>query len=158
MDETLILLAQEVRARTLWQLEGVGDEMARFAAPGLNNSILWHAGHELFVVEELAVVAATGGPSALPDGWGAKFSWDSRPAAVTEWPAAAAVAAALREQLGRLTGVLGALTPRQLARVVDPPRTLRFSILHGLHDEAIHQGEMYLLRKMYAKRRAGAGA
>ena len=52
----------------------------------------------------------------------------------------------------RLTGVLVALTPQQLAQVVRPPRTLRFSILHGLHDEAIHQGEMYLLLKMYAKR------
>jgi hypothetical protein len=152
MDETLILLAQEVRRRTLWQLEGVSDEMARFAAPGLVNSILWHAGHALFVVEHLAIVPATGRPAALPDGWDAKFSWDSRPAAVTDWPAVADVAAALREQLPRLIGVLRALTPQQLAQVVAPPRTLRFSILHGLHDEAIHQGEMYLLRKMYAKR------
>src|SRR5688572_17069946 len=152
MDETLILLAQEVRLRTLWQLEGVSDEMARFAAPGLVNSILWHAGHALFVVEHLAIVPATGRPGALPDGWDAKFSWDSRPATVTDWPPVADVSAALREQLHRLTGILGALTPQQLARVVDAPRTLRFSILHALHDEAIHQGEMYLLRKMYAKR------
>src|SRR3954454_23685628 len=156
MDETLILLAREARARTLWQLDGVTDEMARFAAPGLTNSILWHAGHALFVVEHLAIVPATDRPPALPDGWDAKFSWDSRPAAVTQWPAAADVAAALREQLHRLTGVLAALTPEQLARVVDPPRTLRYSIVHGLHDEAIHQGEMYLLRKMYAKRQAAA--
>jgi hypothetical protein len=66
------------------------------------------------------------------------------------------VAAALREQLHRLSAVLGALTPDQLARVVAPPRTLRFSILHGLHDEAVHQGEMWLLRKMYAKRQGTA--
>ena len=158
MDETLTLLAQETRARTLWQLDGVTDDMARFAAPGLNNSILWHAGHALVVVEHLAIVPATGRPPALPDGWDAKFSWDSRPATVTEWPAVAEVAAALREQLHRLTDVLGALTPRQLEQVVDPPRTLRFSILHGLHDEAIHQGEMYLLRKMYAERQSAAAA
>ena len=156
MDETLILLAQEARARTLWQLDGVTDEMARFAAPGLVNPILWHAGHALVVVEHLALVPATGRPAVLPDGWDAKFGWDSRPAAATEWPPAAAVAAALREQLDRLTGVLAALTPEQLARVVDPPRTLRYSILHGLHDEAIHQGEMYLLRKMYKKRQEAA--
>ena len=68
----------------------------------------------------------------------------------------AAVEAALREQLNRLTSVLGAVTSQQLERVVNPPRTLRFSILHGLHDEAIHQGEMWLLRKMYAKRQAAA--
>lgn len=152
MNETLILLAQEVRGRTLWQLKALTDEMARFAAPGLNNSILWHAGHALVVVEHLAIVTATSRPPALPDGWDEKFGWDSRPATVTEWPALAAVEAALREQLHRLTGVLGALTSLQLEQVVDPPRTLRFSILHGLHDEAIHQGEMWLLRKMYAKR------
>ena len=157
MDETLVLLAEEVRSRTLWQLDGVTDEMARFAAPGLINSILWHAGHALVVVEHLALVPATGRPAALPDGWDAKFGWDSRPAAVTEWPAAAVVAAALREQMQRLTEVLAALTPEQLARVVDPPRTLRYSIVHGLHDEAIHQGEMYLLRKMFKKRWEAAG-
>jgi hypothetical protein len=156
MDETLMLLAREARSRTLWQLEGVTDEMAGFAAPGLVNSILWHAGHALVVVEHLALVPATGRPPALPDGWDAKFSWDSRPATVTEWPAAAEVADALREQLHRLTGVLASLTPEQLARVVHPPQTLRYSILHGLHDEAIHQGEMYLLRKMYKKRREAA--
>ena len=157
MDETLMLLARETRSRTLWQLEGVSDEMARFAAPGLVNSILWHAGHALVVVEHLAVVPATGRPAVIPNGWDAKFSWDSRPATVTEWPAATEVAAALGEQLQRLTAVLPTLTPEQLARVVDPPRTLRYSIVHGLHDEAIHQGEMYLLRKMYKKRREAAG-
>ena len=156
MDETLMLLARETRSRTLWQLEGVSDEMARFAAPGLVNSILWHAGHALVVVEHLAVVPATGRPAVIPNGWDAKFSWDSRPATVTEWPAATEVAAALGEQLQRLTAVLPTLTPEQLARVVDPPRTLRYSIVHGLHDEAIHQGEMYLLRKMYKKRREAA--
>lgn len=156
MDEPLILLARATRSRTLWQLEGVSEEMARFAAPGLVNSILWHAGHALVVVEHLALVPATGRPAALPDGWDAKFSWDSRPATVTDWPPVAEVATALREQLQRLTGVLAGLTPEQLARVVDPPRTLRYSIVHGLHDEAIHQGEMYLLRKMFKKRREAA--
>ena len=55
-DQSLILLAGEVRGRTLWQLEGLSDEQARFAAPGLRNSILWHAGHALLVVEHLAVM------------------------------------------------------------------------------------------------------
>lgn len=152
MDETLMLLAEEVRSRTIWQLEGVTEEMAGFAAPGLVNSILWHAGHALVVVEHLALVPATGRPAVLPDGWDARFGWDSRPAAVAEWPTATELAGALREQWQRLTDVLPALTPEQLARVVDPPRTLRFSILHGLHDEAVHQGEMYLLLKMYKHR------
>jgi len=156
MDETLILLAQEVRSRTLWQLEGLSDEMARFVAPRLNNSILWHAGHALVVVEHLAIAPALDQPAVLPDGWDAKFGWDSRPATVTDWPAVSAVKAALLDQLKRLKSVLSAVTPEQMARVVDPPHTLRYSIVHGLHDEAIHQGEMWLLRKMYVKEQAAA--
>ena len=79
MDETLILLAQEVRRRTLRQLDGVTDEVARFAAPGLNNSILWHAGHALFVVEHLAIVPATGRPAALPQGLGGQVQLGQSP-------------------------------------------------------------------------------
>src|SRR3954451_12714194 len=103
MDETLMLLAQDVRARTLWQLEGLTDEMARLAAPGLKNPMIWHAGHALAVVEHLAVSPATGQPPALPDGWDATFGWDSRPSSATDWPTVKAVDAALREQLQRLT-------------------------------------------------------
>jgi hypothetical protein len=42
------------------------------------------------------------------------------------------------------------LTDEQLGRpsVADPRHTVRRSILHGLHDEACHCGEMYLLLKM----------
>lgn len=156
MDETLMLLAEEVRSRTLWQLQDITHETAHLAAPRLNNSILWHAGHALVVVEHLAVAPATGRPAMLPDGWDAKFGWNSRPANVTDWPPVAEVLVALHEQYHRLTHVLATLSPQQLAEVVDPPRTLRYSIVHGLHDEAVHQGEMYLLRKMYAKRKAGA--
>jgi hypothetical protein len=42
--------------------------------------------------------------------------------------------------------------------VVDPARnrTLRFSILHGLHDEADHQGEIHLLKKLYGRQATAA--
>ncbi len=53
MDNSLLLLASEVRSKTLWLLEGLTDETARFTAPGLVNSILWHAGHVFVVVESL---------------------------------------------------------------------------------------------------------
>ena len=34
--------------------------------------------------------------------------------------------------------------------MIDPARnrTVRYNILHGLHDEANHQGEMWLLHKL----------
>ena len=155
MDKTLALLATEVRGKTLWLVDGVGEEMARFTGPGLCNSILWHAGHVLVVIEHLAVAPATGQPPALPEGWFEKFGWDSRPLTVTDWPAASEVVAALREQLPRLTAAITNLSPEQLDQIVDPTQgsTLRYDILHGLHDEANHQGELWLLRKMYAAAR-----
>ena len=164
-DESLLLLATEVRGKTLRMLEPVvaaaasdGEAAARFAAPGLNNSVLWHAGHALVVVEQLAVAPAGGRPAPYPPGWLDKFNWGSNPAAVTSWPALAEVVAALGEQLPRLTAAVAALSPQQLDTVVDPQRsrTVRYSILHGLHDEAGHQGEIWLLRKLHARKVAAA--
>jgi hypothetical protein len=153
-DETLILLANEIRGKTLRLLEGLTDEQARFSAPGLNNSILWNAGHALIVVEHLGNSAATGKPPVYPQGWFDKFSWTSKPATVTHWPSVAEVTTALRDQLERLTAAIRALSEPQLAKIVDTQknRTLRYSILHGLHDEAGHQGEMYLLKKMMGRK------
>jgi DinB family protein len=155
MNDTLLTLANEVRNKTLWLLDGVNDDMAHFAAPGLTNSILWHAGHALVVVEHLAVAPATGQLPQLPDGWFEIFSWDSNPLTVKHWPAVADVKGALREQLPRLTGAITTLSSAQLAQVLDQTSgtTLHYDILHALHDEANHQGEMWVLRKMHAKQR-----
>lgn len=157
MDSTLVSLAHEVRAKTLWLLEGVTDEAARFAAPGLSNSILWHAGHALVVVEHLCISPATGQEVLLPEGWFEKFSWDSQPQTVSQWPAVAEVLAALGDQLPRLVEAIKALTPEQLDTTLGPPHdaALRYLIVHGLHDEACHQGEIWLLRKMRLKSRGG---
>ena len=154
-DETMLLLASEVRGKTLRILDAVaGDEEARFTGPGLNNSILWHAGHSIMVVEHLGLMPATGAPAAYPVGWFEKFAWKTEPAKVKEWPALAEVKEQLRSQLIRLQGAIRSLSAAQLDVVIDKEkgRTLRYSILHGLHDEAGHQGEMYLLRKLYARR------
>jgi hypothetical protein len=147
-DESLILLANEVRGKTLRLLDGVPDADARFAPAGLNNTILWHAGHALVVVEHLSVAPATGRAPIYPDGWFETFSWKSNPATVTRWPELGEVVGRLREQLPRLVAAIEALSPERLALLQANNRTLRYSILHGLHDEANHQGEIYLLRKM----------
>jgi hypothetical protein len=153
-DETLSLLAREVRGKTLRLIDGIDDTQARFAAPGLNNSILWHAGHSLVVVESLSVGPATGKQPAYPADWFDKFSWKSAPATVTSWPTLEQVRAALRTQLETLLAAIQPLGAQDLDRIVDPTknRTLRYSILHGLHDEAGHQGEIHLLKKLCAKR------
>jgi hypothetical protein len=157
-DESLLLLASEVRGKTLRLLDGVSDDLSRFAPPGLNNSILWHAGHALMVVEHLGLMPATGKPAAYPAGWFEMFSWKSNPAQVKTWPALSEVVTGLRQQLERLTSTIKALSDEQLNAIVDPARnrTLRYSILHGLHDEAGHQGEIWLLRKLHGVRAAQA--
>lgn len=153
-DESLLLLAREVRSKTLKLLDDVDEQQARFAAPGLANTILWNAGHVVIINEHLGLAPATGKPPGYPADWFNKFSWKSEPATVTSWPSVEQVRLVLREQLQRLAAAIEPLTPAQLAKVVDAARgrTLRYSILHGLHDEANHQGEIYLLKKMYAKR------
>jgi hypothetical protein len=59
----------------------------------------------------------------------------------------------LRVQHERLRGIIGGLSGEQLDRpsAGNPTRTVRYAILHGLHDEAGHIGEAYLLLKMQAR-------
>lgn len=157
MDNSLVLLADEVRRKTLWLLDGVTDEMAHYAAPGLSNSILWHAGHALVVVEHLCIEPATGEAAELPVGWFETFGWDSQPQTVRDWPPLGDVVDGLRQQLPRLIDAICPLAPEQLDQILGPPHdaTLRYLITHGLHDEANHQGEIWLLKKMGQKSRGG---
>jgi hypothetical protein len=159
-DETLLTMANEIRGKTLRLLDGVPPDMARFTGPGLNNSVLWHAGHALMLVEHLCLIPAAGGAPTYPNGWFEMFGWNSRPAAVPReaWPALSDVTDRLREQLDRLRTVINGLSPQQLDRVIDPGRnrTLRYSIVHGLHDEASHQGEIHLLKKLFGRQSAAA--
>jgi len=157
-DESLILLAKEVRGKTLRLLEGVDERQARFAAPGLHNSILWHAGHSFIVNEALGVAAIERKPApAYPQGWFETFSWKSDPRTVTQWPALSEVVGGLQDQLRRLVAGIEGLSEQRLGEVIDPNRgrTLRYSVLHGIHDEAGHQGEIWLLKKLYARQSGG---
>ena len=163
IDATLVMLASEIRGKTLRVLDIVTEEQARFTGhPSLNNSILWHAGHCLVVVERLCVVPAlgTGQVAAYPAGWYETFGAGSQPATVTAWPTLAEVIALLKDQLERLLAVVATLHHERMDQVIDAAnnRTLRYSILHGLHDEAQHQGEMQLLKKLWAKRGSGVVA
>jgi hypothetical protein len=153
-DQTLLLLTKDVRGKTLRILDGVTEDQAKYAPPGLNNHILWHAGHALVIVELLGIEPAKAKPTGYPKDWPDKFNWKSEPAKVKEWPTLADVKGKLVEQLERLTTAINSLGEGQLAGVIGDPakgRTLRWSILHGLHDEAGHQGEMWLLKKMVSK-------
>jgi hypothetical protein len=153
-DQTLLLLLDEVRGKTLLILDSTPAEFSRWAPPGLGNHILWCAGHSYVVVESLAM-RALGRQPDIPEGWFEMFSWDSRPASVSpdRWPTLSEVVAGLRAQHERLRGIIGGLTEEQLDHpsADNPTRTVRYAILHGLHDEAGHIGEAYLLLKMQAR-------
>ena len=152
-DTTLILMAREIRERTLKLLDGLSDEQARFAAPGLHNTILWHAGHGVMLMEHLGIMPLSGSrQSQYPAGWYETFSWKSDPRTVTRWPAVDEVRAQLEQQLSRLIDLLESADEAILSKPDAKGRPVRYLVLHGLHDEAIHQGEMYLLRKMLGKK------
>ena len=155
-DDTLFLLLDEVRGKTLRILDAAPAESALWAPPGLHNHVLWHAGHA-YVVVEMLTLGALGRAPEIPDGWFELFSWESRPARVPadRWPSLGEVVAQLRTQHARLSRIISGLSGEQLDRpsARNPDRSVRSSILHGLHDEAGHGGEAYLLLKMQARSR-----
>jgi hypothetical protein len=150
-DKTLMMMLDDVRQKTLNELKGLDDTHARWAPPGLQNSCLWHGGHAYFVTEFLTSRALGRQPEMSAD-WIKMFSWESNPAHTTpeSWPPLEDVREALIAQHQRLRQILGELTPQQLdaPEPGNPSRTVRYAILHGLHDEARHSGEITLLRKM----------
>jgi L-seryl-tRNA(Ser) seleniumtransferase len=150
-DETLLVLLDEVRGRTLRFLQGVTAEQARWAPPGLQNSILWHAGH-CYILAEWLGAGPLGQEPHAPEGWFAMFGWESRPASVPagRWPPMNLVVSQLVDQHRRLRRAVREATEDRLAapNLGNPDRTVRWSVVHGLHDEACHGGEILLLRKL----------
>ena len=150
-DQSLILLLDEVRGKTLRLLDSLNEKDARWAPPGLQNSVLWHAGHAYFLLEWLTMKALGRRPN-VPEGWYELFSWDSRPGTIPEgrWPALAEVVTHLEEQHLSMTRTIGSLTDNELdGPAADHPDVpVRYAIIHALHDEACHSGEIHLLRKL----------
>ncbi len=150
-DQSLLMLLDEVRGKTLRLLQSVTDDETRWSPPELHNHILWHAGHSFVLVESL-ITEAAGELPQIPEGWFEIFSWKSNPAQVASyrWPPLAQIIVQLTEQQGRLRRVIERPSEEQLSRPL-PGRgthTARYVIIHGLHDEACHSGEIWLLRKL----------
>ena len=150
-DVSLLLLLDEIRTKTLKRLEGLTDTQARWVPTGLHNSILRHAGHAYVVVEALAGRGLGFEPN-YPHDWFTMFSWESKPAEVSSdrWPALAEVVARLHEQKDRLHALISECSEPHLDAPCSarPEKSNRYEILHGLHDEACHSGEIWLLRKL----------
>jgi hypothetical protein len=99
---------------------------------------------------------ALGRTPHIPEGWYELFSWDSQPATIPgdRWPALAEIIARLEEQHERMTAIVTGQSERALEEPAadHPESSVRFAILHALHDEACHCGEIHLLRKLQRHR------
>jgi hypothetical protein len=150
---SLLVLANDVRTRTMRLFEAARPVELTWAPPGTANHLLWHAGHALWL-QDVLCLRLLSGRQDLPAGWEELFGMGSNPAhPVRSWPSQEVLRRELAAQLQRLQAAVEPLTPAQLD--TRPPlahpgdsRTLRHCIVHGLHDEACHQGEMYLLLKI----------
>ena len=143
-------LARQVRGTTLDFLHNVPAEWLLWAPPGTSNHILWHAGHALWAQDVLCVEPLTGA-SELPAGWADKFGMNCRPVAKTvNWPDRAELWRLLSTQLDRLVDLFAEHEDRltHIGPNAEAGQNLTRGIIHGLHDEARHQGEMYLLMKL----------
>jgi len=146
----LIELARQVRGDTLRLLAAPPDDWLTWAPPGTSNHVLWHCGHALWLGDVLIIEPITG-RSEQPAGWAETFGMDCRPVSQTrDWPSRATIRQLLAQQLTRIEQLLTELSPERLTDVRPAlgRRTLLSSIVHALHDEAKHQGEMYLLLKL----------
>jgi len=156
--DSLLILLDEVRGKTLQILEAARDEWLTWAPPGTQNHIAWHAGHCAWVTDVLITNPITG-KEELPTTWAATFGQHGTPPAMTtSWPARTDLLRRLRDQHARLRQLLSPLTDEQLfapPRQWGGPRPLAYFVTHALHDEANHQGEMYLLLKMCRARSSG---
>lgn len=149
----LLEFARDIRSYTIKLLEISTDEEVLFAPPGTANNMLWHAGHAIAVTHRLALASLTG-ERPLPDGFFETFGWNSRPGETTRWPARTDILTTLKAQSEELLTAIQAATPEKLTQPHGDParnRTVQWYVIHALHDEAKHQGEMYLLKKLYAR-------
>ena len=162
----LQLVASEVRSRLVRQLEKTDDADLLTPAPGLANHVAWHAGHCLWVAGHL-IVEPLAGADELPAGWAETYGKDCRPPGeTTEWASRAELIDRLSRQQARIIELLGAADadPRKRAALDAPtgvaadggPKSLARRVVHALHDEASHQGEIQVLRKLADLRRAAA--
>jgi hypothetical protein len=153
MSQAAVLqnLANDVRNKTIHLLETTSDDLLLWAPPGTSNHILWHAGHAIWLADALCLEPILG-RSMLPAAWPASFGANCRPVKQTPtWPAKAQVLSSLRAQLRAVIAELGKQSDEDLDRVVSKAGNTRLGarIIHAFHDEANHQGEMYLIQKMW---------
>lgn len=147
MSKLLVTLLDEIRPKTIRLLQMMPDDWLLWSPPGTQNHITWHAGHAIWLADVICIQPITN-RSELPEGWDQTFGQYCRPPSHTKtWPTQQELIRRLADQHARLRELLSRLSDADLYA---PPRqgALARCIIHGLHDEANHQGEMYLLLKL----------
>jgi hypothetical protein len=151
----LAILAYQVRDCTLKLFDATDLHALTWTPSGTVNHILWHAGHAVWVAGVLSIEPITG-DSELPLGWAEKFGQHSQPAMVTDWPEGTEVHSQLETQLKRILDLLDECRAMIVAKADQTPLEGGWPPLHGMihgwHDEARHQGEIYLLQKLWRAR------
>lgn len=140
--------ARQVRAKTLEVLEAGPESALTWAPRGTRNHIIWHAGHILWVGDVLGL-ELLGERGLSLAGWPGMFAQDSDPAVSRrDPPGRAEIARLLRAQHDRFLALLPNADAGRYTAVVWEKFRVADLLIHGLHDEGKHTGEMYLLVKM----------
>jgi hypothetical protein len=158
--EFIMEMVRQIRPLTVKWLMKPEDRHLMWAPEGLCNHVLWHAGHILWVNDALCIQVLTG-KSQLPAGWAETFGMNCRPVTQTSrWPAREEMKQLLEAQAEQMLRLLGSTDEQTLTRVLDAGSgaTVAGRIIHGLHDEAKHQGEIHLLIKQWRARNTPVGA
>jgi hypothetical protein len=143
-------LPRQVRGDTLQVLDEAQAEWLTWAPAGTSNHTLWHAGHGLWR-QDLMCVELLSGPSEWPESWAETFGIESRPTTIDEWPSRDEVRSRLQTQFGRMLELVDETPDGVLSETPTAfwgNRTAFRWIVYGLHDEAKHCGEMYVLSKL----------
>lgn len=150
----LIELASQVRGATIQIVAATNEDSIDWAPPGTSNHIRWHAGHVLWLQDALCIRLLSQ-RSELPFGWSEQFGMNSVSSThSSDAPSRDQLVELLEEQLARMLSLMEINSDR-LRRIGKNPKghwNLTRGIIHALHDESRHQGEMYLLTKMLTKR------
>jgi DinB superfamily len=149
-------LARQVRGGTIQFLDAAKPDWLMWAPEGTSNHLLWHAGHALWLQGVICLETLTGN-SELPPEWEQTFGMNCRPVKqTTRWPSRDELRGLLVKQLARIVAAVEQAGDLRLDQVANARGdALAGRIIHGLHDEARHQGEMYLLLKLCRAREAG---
>ncbi|MEM9789013.1 MAG: DinB family protein [Planctomycetota bacterium] len=145
---TLAGMFRPVRRLTIRLLDAASDAQLRWTPEGLTNHALWRTGHCLWVMDDVLIKPVTG-RSELPGGWAATFEMDGRPPnEIDAWPERSALRDALIAQEARVVALLVRGAAERLMQPYGDWLSVGDFVVHGIQDEAMHQGETYLSLKM----------